>query len=140
MRPEVRLRRIGAKLDSTQIIDGVEWYGLRAKLQAPTSSEGVTVMAVRVKGGSRLAAQSEQLISAEVTRVLPVRTGDSTWGIETPTRDIVPFVAHVARSIGSIDDDLDFDELVELQSRRSTTTRASKHTTTRSRPDRLVMA
>ena len=114
MRPEVRLRRIGAKSDSTQIIDGVEWYGLRAKLQAPTAYEGVTVMAVRVKGGNRLAAQSEQLISAEVTRVLPVRTGDGAWDVETPTRDIVPFVAYVARSIGYTDDDLDFAELDRL--------------------------
>lgn len=114
MRPEARLRRIGAKSDSTQIIDGVEWYGLRAKLQAPTAYEGVTVMAVRVKGGNRLAAQSEQLISAEVTRVLPVRTGDGAWDVETPTRDIVPFVAYVARSIGYTDDDLDFAELDRL--------------------------
>lgn len=114
MRPEVRMRRIGAKSDSTQIIDGVEWYGLRAKLQAPTAYEGVTVMAVRVKGGNRLAAQSEQLISTEVTRVLPVRTGDGAWDVETPTRDIVPFVAYVARSIGYTDDDLDFAELDRL--------------------------
>ncbi|WP_375079847.1 host specificity factor TipJ family phage tail protein [Pseudomonas aeruginosa] len=114
MRPEVRLRRIGAKSDSTQIIDGVEWYGLRAKLQAPTVYEGVTTIAVRVKGGKRLAAQTEQQLSAEVTRVLPVRTGEGTWDVETPTRDIVPFVAYVARSIGYTDDDLDFDELDRL--------------------------
>jgi len=114
MRPEVRLRRIGAKSDSTQIIDGVEWYGLRAKLQAPTVYEGVTTIAVRVKGGKRLAAQTEQMISAEVTRVLPVRAGEGTWDVETPTRDIVPFVAYVAHSIGYTDDDLDFDELDRL--------------------------
>lgn len=113
MRPEVRLRRIGAKSDSTQIIDGVEWYGLRSHLQAPDRYEGVTTMTVRVKGGKRLAAQSEQMISAEVTRVLPVRSGGA-WDVETPTRDIVPFMAHVAHSIGYTDDDLDFDELDRL--------------------------
>jgi hypothetical protein len=114
MRPEVRVRRIGAKSQSTSIIDIIEWYGLRAKLEAPASYEGVTTIAIRIKSGSRLAAQTEQMISAEVTRVLPVRTGDGTWDVETPTRDIVPFVAHVARSIGYTDADLDWDELDRL--------------------------
>lgn len=114
MRPEARIRRIGAKSQEPNIINGVEWYGLRAKLQAPTSYEGVTVMAVRVKGGKRLAAQSEQMLSAEVTRVLPVRNGEGVWDVETPTRDIVPFIAHVARTIGYSDDDLDFEELDRL--------------------------
>lgn len=113
MRPEVRLRRIGAKSEDTQIIDGVEWYGLRANLQAPTAYEGVTTIAVRVKGGKRLAAQTEQMISAEVTRVLPVRSG-GVWDVETPTRDIVPFAAYVAHSIGYTDDDIDFEELDRL--------------------------
>lgn len=114
MRPEVRVRRIGAKSDSTQIIDGVEWYGLRAKLQAPARYEGVTTIAVRVKGGKRLAAQTEQMVSAEVTRVLPVRTGEGSWDVETPTRDIIPFLAYVAHSVGYTDADLDFAELDRL--------------------------
>ena len=114
MRPEVRQRRIGAKSDSTQIVDSVEWYGLRSKLDAPTVYEGVTVMALEVTGGKRLAAEAEQMVSGEVTRVLPVRTGEGRWDVETPTRDIVPFMAHVARSLGYADTDLDFTELDRL--------------------------
>ena len=113
MRPEVRMRRIGAKSTNTNIQDSVQWYGLRAKLQAPTSYEGVTVMAVRLRGGDRLASQSEALVSVEATRVLPVRNGGA-WDVETPTRDIVPWIIHVAHSIGYTDEDLDMAELDRL--------------------------
>lgn len=113
IRPEVRMRRIGAKSTKTNIQDVVQWYGLRAKLQGPTSYPGVTVLAVRLRGGDRLSSQSESLVSVEATRVLPVRNGGA-WAIETPTRDIVPWVIHVAHSIGYTDDDLDMAELDRL--------------------------
>lgn len=113
MRAEVRLRRIGAESTSTQQQDAVQWYGLRSRLKGPTSYEGVTLLAMRVRGGNRLAAQSEQLVSVEATRVLPVRNGGA-WDVETPTRDIAPWIAHVARSIGYTDEDLDMAELDRL--------------------------
>lgn len=113
IRPEVRMRRIGAKSTKTNFQDVVQWYGLRAKLQGPTSYEGVTVLAVRLRGGDRLSSQSESLVSVEGTRVLPVRNGGA-WDVETPTRDIVPWVIHVAHSIGYTDDDLDMAELDRL--------------------------
>ncbi|WP_312910914.1 host specificity factor TipJ family phage tail protein [Stutzerimonas nitrititolerans] len=114
MRAEVRMRRIGAKSGDTNVSDDVEWYGLRANLPIKKAYEGVTVMAVRVRGGNRISSKSEQLISVEATRVLPVRSGNGTWDVESPTRDIVPFIAHVARSIGYTDDDLDMPELERL--------------------------
>lgn len=113
MRPEVRMRRIGAKSTKTNYQDVVRWYGLKALLPIKKSYEGVTVLAVRVRGGDRLASQSENLISVEATRVLPVRNGGA-WDVETPTRDIVPWVIHVAHSIGYTDDDLDMAELDRL--------------------------
>lgn len=113
IRPEIRMRRIGAKSTATNHQDIVQWYGLRARLQAPISYEGVTVLAVRLRGGDRLSSQSESLVSVEATRVLPVRNGGA-WDVETPTRDIVPWVIHVAHSIGYTDDDLDMAELDRL--------------------------
>ncbi len=114
MRAEVRMRRYGAKSGDTNISDDVQWYGLRANLPIKKQYEGVTVMAVRVRGGHRISSKSEQLISVEATRVLPVRSGNGNWDVETPTRDIVPFIAHVARSIGYTDEDLDMAELERL--------------------------
>lgn len=113
IRPEARVRRIGAKSTNPNIQDTVQWYGLRSKLQPPTSYEDVTTLAIRVRGGHRLASQSEQLVSVVATRVLPVRNGGA-WDVETPTRDIAPWFAYVAHSIGYTDDDIDFEELDRL--------------------------
>lgn len=112
-RPEVRMRRIGAESTDTQEQDKVQWYGLRSLLNAPVSYEGVTTLALRIRGGDRLAAQSENQISVEATRVLPVRA-DGEWQVETPTRSIAAFVAYIARSIGYTDEQIDFDELDRL--------------------------
>lgn len=114
MRPEVRVRRIGEESTSSNKQDRVQWFGLRARIErAPSRYEGVTVMVVYIKGSNRLSAQSQTMISVRPTRVLPVRSGGA-WAVETPTRDIVPWVSHVARSIGYTDDDLDLAELDRL--------------------------
>lgn len=117
MRPEVRMRRIGAKSTSTQHAETVQWYGLRANLAAPTSYAGVTMIALRVKGGNRIASQSESQVSLIATRILPVRRGGA-WAAEEPTRDISAWIGHVARSVGySVDDgnsDIDLAELDRL--------------------------
>lgn len=113
MRPEVRMRRIGSKSTSPQIQDTVQWYGLRSKLQAPNSYAGVTTMTLKVRGGGKLAAQSEQLVSAVVTRKIPTRV-DGAWTAPVVTRDIAPWIAYVAKSLGYTDDDLDLDELDRL--------------------------
>lgn len=114
MRPEVRVRRIGEESTSSNKQDRVQWFGLRARIErAPRRYEGVTVMVVYIKGSNRLSAQSQTMVSVRSTRVLPVRSGGA-WAVETPTRDIVPWLAHVARSIGYTDDDLDLAELDRL--------------------------
>src|SRR5690606_30578601 len=90
--------------------------GLRAKLPIKTTYEDVTVMTVRVRGGEQISNQSDSLINVEATRVLPIRTGEGVWDVETPTRDITPWIAYVTRSIGYTDAELDFAELARLQS------------------------
>lgn len=115
MRAEVRARRIGAESTSTQIQDGVQWYGLRARLPIKTQYDGVTAMTVEINGGNRIALQSEQQISVIATRKLPVLSDDG-WTAPQATRDIAPFVAYVAKSIGYTDDDIDLAELRRLHS------------------------
>ncbi|ANY87645.1 host specificity factor TipJ family phage tail protein [Pseudomonas putida] len=118
MRPEVRLRRIGAKSTSTNDANTVQWYGLRANLPAPTKYDGVTVIAIRVKGGNRIASQSESQVSCIATRILRTRR-DGAWTGEEPTRDISACIGYIAESVGySIEDgdsDIDLDELDRLQ-------------------------
>lgn len=113
IRPEVRMRRIGAKSTSTSVQDTVQWYGLKAKLNAPSSYAGVTTMTAKIRGCDVISAQSDQLISVQATRKLPTRSGGA-WTAETETRSIVPWVAYIAKSMGYTDDDLslvDFDTL-----------------------------
>lgn len=113
MRPEVRMRRNVAKSTNTRSNDKVQWYGLRSLLAGKTSYAGVTTLAVLVKGGGRLAAQAEQLISVVPTRKLPVRSAGA-WTGEVATRDIAPAVAYIAKSLGYSDADLDLAELDRL--------------------------
>lgn len=114
IRPEVRMRRIGAKSSSPQDANAVQWYGLRANLPAPTKYEGVTMIALRVKGGNRIASQSESQVSVIATRILPVRR-NGVWAAEEPTRDISAWIGHIARSVGySVEDGNSDVDLVEL--------------------------
>lgn len=118
VRPEVRMRRIGAKSTSTQDANTVQWYGLRANLPAPARYEGVTMIALRVKGGNRIASQSESQVSCIVTRILRTRR-NGAWTDEEATRDISAWIGYIAQSVGySVEDgnsDIDLAELDRLQ-------------------------
>ncbi|MFK5733873.1 hypothetical protein KW869_10065 [Pseudomonas urmiensis] len=118
MRPEVRIRRIGAKSTSTSDANTVQWYGLRSNLAAPTQYEGVTLIALRIKGGNRIASQSESQVSCIATRILRTRRGGA-WTGEEPTRDIAAWIGYIAESVGySVEDgnsDIDLEELDRLQ-------------------------
>ncbi len=118
MRPEVRMRRIGAKSTSTSDANTVQWYGLRANLPAPTSYAGVTLLALKVKGGNRIASQSENQVSVIATRKLRTRRSGA-WTSPEATRDISAWIGYVAQSVGySVEDgdsDIDLDELDRLQ-------------------------
>lgn len=105
IRPEVRMRRIGADSTSTSIQDTVQWYGLRSRIEgAATSYPGVTTLAVKVRGGGRLGAQAENKISVLCTRILEGR----------PNRDIAPWVRYVVSSIGYPQERVDQEELTRL--------------------------
>lgn len=112
-RPECRMRRIGAKSTKTNVQDTIQWYGLQARLTGKTVYPNVTTMALKVKGGSRIASQAEQLVSVLATRKLPVRVGGK-WQPAEATRDIAPAVAYIAESLGYEDTDQDLAELDRL--------------------------
>jgi len=113
IRPEFRARRIGAKSTDPNVQDGVQWYGLRARIVAPSSYPAWTTMALTVKGGDRIAAQTESLVSAKVSRKLPIWNGTS-WSEPVVTRSIAPWVAYIAKSVGYTDADINLAELHRL--------------------------
>ena len=112
MRPEVRVRRIGAKETNPSIQNGVQWYGLRSRLTAPTSYAGATTMTLKVIGGDKIASSVESMVSAKVTRKLPEVTG----GAAVANRNIAPVFKYVAESVGYTTSDIDMAELIRLDS------------------------
>lgn len=114
MVPEVRMRRIGANSEATNVSDDVQWYGLRTRLGNPLAYQGVTVIAVAAAGGGKLGAQSENQVSVIATRKLQVLEMGQWTADKRPTRDIAPWMRHIALSVGYTDADLDQDELVAL--------------------------
>lgn len=111
IRPEIRVRRIGAESTENFKFNRVQWYGLRGRIdKAPTRYNGVTTMALYIRGGSRLSAQAESQVSVIATRKLPVLVGGE-WTDPVATRDITSWVNHVSKSVGAVDDDLNIEEL-----------------------------
>lgn len=111
MRPEARIRR--SPVVSQEWQDSAVWYGCRSVLTSPMSYEGVTLLAMNARGGDRLSAQSESMVSVEATRKLPVRVGGVSLPAQ-PTRDIAPFFVYVAKSVGYTDSEIDYAELDRL--------------------------
>jgi len=110
--PEVRFRRIGVT-NNREISDKAQVLGLRSRLQAPSSYPLFTTMTLTVKGGDRISAQTESLVSVKVKRKLPLWNGTS-WSAPTVTRSIAPWVAYIAKSVGYTDADIDLVELHRL--------------------------
>ncbi|HGK8963228.1 TPA: host specificity factor TipJ family phage tail protein, partial [Pseudomonas aeruginosa] len=116
MRPEFRIRKVFVNQggnSTSEYRDRTQWYGMRARLQAPSSYAGVTTMAVRYRSSDRIAAQTESRVSVEATRMLPTRQ-NGAWTPEIATRDIVPFLCYIAKERGYTDADLDLEELDRL--------------------------
>lgn len=114
MRPEVRVRRVGATSTSTQVQDTIHWYGLKSRLPTRTSYPNWTTMSVRIRSGGKLAAQSENQVNVIATRILPTLQANGTWSVPQPTSDITAFAKYITSSIGYTDDDLVMSELLRL--------------------------
>lgn len=110
IRPEVRIRRIGEESPENFKFNRVQWYGLRGRIdKAPTRYQDCSVMALYVRGGDKLSAQSQSQVSVVGTRKLPVLVGEE-WSAPTATRDIAPWVNYVLKSVGGTDEDIDVEE------------------------------
>jgi len=112
IRPEVRMRRTGSPSTAKAKRD-VQWYGLRAKIQHPTSYPWTTI-AVKLKNSNKLASQSENQINVIAERKLPVFDGSNWSAANEETRDIAPALRYIRHSVGGNDADIDMEELERL--------------------------
>lgn len=113
MRPEARIKKRfvsqPGNIDSEKQ-DDISWYSLRSLRQVrPTTYPGMTVMALQIRGGDRLSAQSESQANLIGTRILPIYTGGA-WTAPQPTRGIAPWCLHALKSLGYTDADIDLPE------------------------------
>lgn len=104
MRPQMRVRR-GAPQSGGSTRDTVYWYGLRSKLEAPTSYEGVTLFTADIRTGDRLGAQSDRRISMVAERLYDGGAG----------RSISAAGLHVLDSLGIDRSEIDVAKLDELE-------------------------
>lgn len=100
LRPEFQMRRI-QPVEGGQVRDAIQWYGLRTLLPDPGSYEGITVIAMDIRGGDRLSAQSERQINCVPTRIYD----------NAPARSIKGAALHVCQSLGIDESLIDMDAL-----------------------------
>ncbi|MEI7252098.1 host specificity factor TipJ family phage tail protein [Pectobacterium versatile] len=98
---EVRCRRATATAGGSTR-DLVYWQSLRSLLpRRPTSYAGITTIALTVRTGNRIAAQSDRRVSVIATR---------SYG-----RKISGAIYHVLHSLGVTDDEIDHGAIDELE-------------------------
>ncbi|WP_457978046.1 hypothetical protein L0Y47_21365 [Ectopseudomonas composti] len=105
IRPMIRVRR-GATPGWANSIDTMQWYALRGRLlDRPTAYDGVTIIAMTVRTGSRLSAQSDRQVNLVATRLYD----------QGVNRSISAGAAHVCRGLGMPDADVDSEQLQQLE-------------------------
>ncbi|MGO2201166.1 host specificity factor TipJ family phage tail protein [Pseudomonas helleri] len=104
MRPQIRVRR-DAPQEGGNTRDTVYWFGLRSKLDAPTSYEGVTIFTADIRTGDRLGAQSDRRVSMVSERLYEGKAG----------RTISGAALHVLDSRGIDRSEIDVATLNELE-------------------------
>lgn len=113
IRPEVRIRRLGAEDVATTSLDRIEWLAMKSLLETPTSYSDITTLAVTIQGSEKLANSSENRINVIATRILPMLSG-GVIGAEGATRSIADAAIHVAKDLGYDDSEIDLAELQRL--------------------------
>ena len=117
IRPEVRMRRLEGGGGSAFRNKEVEWYGLRAQLDAPTSYPWTT-MSVEIASAEEISGQSENQINVLANRKIPVLVEGEWTASNTHTRGIIPALRYIAESVGMPYDDEAMEELDALYDSR----------------------
>lgn len=105
IRPMLRMRR-ASYLNLTNVSDVTQWYALRGRLlERPSSYEGVTCIALTVRTGSRLSAQSDRQVSLTATRIYDGGTA----------RAISSAFEHICQSLPDQEAAYDSEELADLE-------------------------
>lgn len=111
---QVRMRRIGARSNSNQVLDTIHWYGLKSRLPNVNRYPNWTTLSVRVRTGGKMAMTSENKVAVIGTRVLPELQSDGSWSAPKPTRQVAAAMRYISESIGYDISELDTSEMLRL--------------------------
>ena len=100
-----RLRRRALQSTDSLWLDKIDWYGLKARLNEPSTYPGVTTLAVALDGSDEISSASDSKINVIVTRILE----------NNPTSKISPWIRYICTDVGYSVDDIDNAELDALQ-------------------------
>jgi len=104
---EVRVRRT-TKIGGARTVNNVYWQALRSRLsRRPSSYAGVTTLALTVRTGNRLGAQSDRRVSVVPTRI---------YNEGHAARSISGALYHVLESLGFTTDQIDSTAIDSLES------------------------
>lgn len=104
---EVRVRRT-TKIGGSRTVNNVYWQAMRSRLsKRPARYAGVTTIALSVRTGNRLAAQSDRRVNVTPTRL---------YGNGRISRSISGALYHVLESLGFTADQIDSNAIDALES------------------------
>lgn len=104
---EVRVRRT-TKIGGSRTVNNVYWQAMRSRLsKRPARYAGVTTIALSVRTGNRLAAQSDRRVNVTPTRL---------YGNGRISRSISGALYHVLESLGFTDPQIDHAAIDALES------------------------
>lgn len=101
-------------MDDLKYKDKCIWSDMGAEVQAATMYEGVTTLAIKIRGTNTLASTSENKINCVPVRILEIYDENGEFTQSGATRDIAPFVYYMLRNAGYSDAQIDLDELYRL--------------------------
>ena len=101
---DVRIRRTTPESGSLQILDRIEWYGLRCYLRDVNTYAGVTMIGLRIVGSDKISNGSENRFNMIVTRKLN----------GAANRTIADWLKYVCASVGYSTADINTAELDAL--------------------------
>lgn len=115
-RARVRRRRVGVGSQSPNIIDEVNWYGLKARMPDQKSYPDWTTISIRVISGEQLGASAENRVSVLTRgRILPELQSDGSWSAPRLTRQISAASRYICESSGYQLADMNASEFLRLQ-------------------------
>lgn len=115
IRPQVRLLRTDLRSEEGTDAHDVVWGGLRVEIDGTgVDHDSATFIALRIRANEQLSGLTQSRFRVLCNRLLQTTTDGVTWGYPEATRNPAWSFAHILRSRGMTDDQIDLEQLLIL--------------------------